>query len=422
MEEPVIPLESLGRRVADALDEHAVERGQAVERARHRYLAIAVRRPARSRPALFGYAAAVAGVLIGIGVFAHVRSRPLVFTAGEQPGVVETWVAAPEGHATPLRFSDGTLFRLEPASRARVVAVDARGASVALESGSLHADVVHSEQGAWRVIAGPLTVRVTGTRFDVRWSASAEEFSVAVTKGSVAISGAFVGEERAVRAGETLRVFVSEHRLELASTAELAAAGRVKATSTGPQPTPSVPETGSVPGLTAGPVEPSGTPTPAPVLSSRAPDWRQFARKGSLREAFAAAQATGFDAACQSASPSELLQLGDGARLSGSPAAAKQALMRLRNAFAGDSRRAAAAFALGKIAFDQTRAYAEAAEWFATSIREQPGGSLVREAAGRLIEARRRAGDGAGARRAAEDYLARYPDGPHADLARSLVR
>jgi TolA-binding protein len=108
--------------------------------------------------------------------------------------------------------------------------------------------------------------------------------------------------------------------------------------------------------------------------------------------------------------------------LSGNPASAKQALLRLRSAFPGDSRRAAAAFALGKIAFDQTRAYAEAAEWFATSLREQPGGSLAREAAGRLIEARRRAGDDAGARQAAEGYLARYPDGPHADLARSLVR
>jgi transmembrane sensor len=422
MEEPLIPLESLGRRVADALDEHAVERGRAVERARHRYLAIAVRRPARSRPALFGYAAAVAGLLVGIGVFAHVRSRPLLFTAGEQPGVVETWVAAPDGRGVPLRFSDGTLFQLEPSSRARVVAVDAHGASVALESGSLHADVVHSEQSAWRVIAGPLTVRVTGTRFDVRWSASAEEFSVAVTHGSVAISGAVVGGERAVRAGETLRVFVSQHRLELANTTEPTASGRVKAGGSGPRPTPSVPETEAMPALSAGPAGPSGTPAPAPALASHAPDWRYFARKGSLREAFAAAQATGFDAACQSASPSELLQLGDGARLSGSPAAAKQALMRLRNDFAGDARRAAAAFALGKIAFDQTRAYAEAAEWFATSIREQPGGSLVREAAGRLIEARRRAGDDAAARRAAEDYLARYPDGPHADLARSLVR
>src|SRR4029078_6994635 len=98
------------------------------------------------------------------------------------------------------------------------------------------------------------------------------------------------------------------------------------------------------PALTA--AKPGAAPTPAPAMSSRGPDWRQFVRQGSLREAFAAAQATGFDAACQSASPSELLQLGDGARLSGKPASAKQALMRLRDAFPSDSRTAAAAFAL----------------------------------------------------------------------------
>jgi ferric-dicitrate binding protein FerR (iron transport regulator) len=422
MEKPVMPLESLGQRVAEALDEHAVARRQAVERAGHRYLAVAVQRPARSRRVPFAIAAAFAGVVLGIGAFALVRSRPLVFTAAERPGVVETWVAAPEGRPVPLRFSDGTLLRLEPSSRARVVAVDAHGASLALESGSLHAEVVHSGQSAWRVIAGPLTVRVTGTRFDVRWSASAEEFSVAVTQGSVAISGAVVGEERAVRAGETLRVFVSEHRLEHANTAELAGAERAKAAATHPTPAPSVAELRAAPSLTPDEPKPSATPSPAPANAARAPDWRQFARKGSLREAFAAAHASGFEAACESASPSELLQLADGARLSGNPASARQPLLRLRSAFPGDSRRAAAAFTLGKIAFDQTRAYAEAAEWFATSIREQPGGSLAREAAGRLIEARRRSGDDAGARRAAEGYLARYPDGPHADLARSLVR
>jgi len=422
MEKPVMPLESLGRRVAEALDEHALERRRALEGARQQYLAAAVRGPARSRRGMLGLATAVAAVLIGIGLFAHVRARPLVFTAGEQPGVVETWVAAPGGRGVPLRFSDGTRFRLEPSSRARVVAVDAHGASLALESGGLHADVVHSKQSAWRVIAGPLTVRVTGTRFDVRWRASAEEFSVTVTEGSVGISGAVVGEERAVRAGETLRVFVGEHRLELANTAELAAGERVKPGGAGPALATSVPEREAAPSLTSEPVKPDTTPTPLSATSPRAPDWREFARRGSLREAFAAAQATGFDAACQSASPSELLQLGDGARLSGNSASAKQALTRLRSAFPADSRRAAAAFALGKVAFDQTHAYAEAAEWFATSIREQPGGSLVREAAGRLIEARRRAGDDAGARRAAESYLARYPDGPHADLARSLLR
>lgn len=422
MEEPVKALESLGRRVADALDEHAVERRRSVERARQGYLDVAVRGPARSRRGVFALAAVLAALVLGIGVFAASGKRPLAFTAGDQPGVVQTWVAAPSEHGVPIRFSDGTLLRLEPSSRARVVAVDARGASLALESGSLHADVVHSDQSAWRVIAGPLTVRVTGTRFDVRWSASAEEFSVAVLEGSVVISGAVVGPDRPVRAGETLRVFVAERRLELASTAELAARERVQPDDRGRNSLPSTPKAEEA--IAKAPDESGSGParTSASPTAPRAPDWRELARKGSLREAFAAAEASGFEAACQSASPAELLQLGDGARLAGNPALAKQALTRLRRAFPSDPRQAAAAFALGKVAFDQTHAYAEAAEWFATSIREQPAGSLAREAAGRLIEARRRAGDDAGARRAAESYLGRYPDGPHADLARSLVR
>jgi TolA-binding protein len=421
MDERVTDLGSLGERVAKALDLHGAERELAVERARRGYLTAALRSPTRSRPRLrvLVLAAAFASVLLGLGAFARFRARPLEFAAGDQAGVVETWMAAPSGKAMPLRFSDGTLLRLEPSSRARVVAIDANGASLALENGSVHADVVHSEQSAWRVIAGPLTVRVTGTRFDLRWSASTEEFSVSVSEGSVAISGSVLGAERVVRAGETLRVFVAERRLELTNAASrragLAGAAEEPAA---PAPAGSSGERGS----TSDDKPSTGRPEGAPSASARAPDWRELARKGSLREAFALAEAAGFDAACQGASAAELLQLGDGARLSGNPARAKQALTRLRNAFPGDSRRAAAAFALGKVAFDQTRSYAEAAEWFSTSIREQPGGSLSREAAGRLIEARKRSGDEAGARRAAEAYLARYPEGPHADLARALVR
>jgi TolA-binding protein len=427
MEKPVTQLEALGRRAAEALESHASARQLAVERARQQYMATAVQAPARTRMRLSTVAMAaaltLAIVLLGVGALVHLRGRPLTFTAGGQPGVLETWVAAPSENAIPLRFSDGTLLRLEPASRARVVAVDARGASLALESGSLHADVVHSAESAWRVSAGPLTVRVTGTRFDVRWSASTEEFSVAVSEGSVAISGAVVGVERPVRAGETLRVFVAERRMELASTTTLAAGNSpVAPLGSAPAAAQSTRETQTPSPRPASHVGSGSGRAAAPLASGRTQGWRELARNGSLREAFAVAEADGFDAACESASPAELLQLGDGARLSGNSARAKQALTRLRQAFPGDSRRAAAAFALGKVAFDQTRAYAEAATWFSTSIREQPGGSLAREAAGRLIEAWRRAGDTVRARSAAESYLAEYPQGPHAELARSLVR
>jgi hypothetical protein len=46
---------------------------------------------------------------------------------------------------------------------------------------------------------------------------------------------------------------------------------------------------------------------------------------------------------------------------------------------------------------------------------------LAKEAAGRLIEARLKAGDKAQAREAAAAYLRAYPDGPSAGIARSTL-
>jgi outer membrane protein assembly factor BamD (BamD/ComL family) len=73
------------------------------------------------------------------------------------------------------------------------------------------------------------------------------------------------------------------------------------------------------------------------------------------------------------------------------------------------------------MAFDQQGAFSDAARWFAAYLAEAPAGSYARDAAGRLIEAHQRAGDAAAAAQAAERYLATYPKGPHADLARSIL-
>jgi outer membrane protein assembly factor BamD (BamD/ComL family) len=64
--------------------------------------------------------------------------------------------------------------------------------------------------------------------------------------------------------------------------------------------------------------------------------------------------------------------------------------------------------------------FGEALVWFKIYMDERPGGALSREAEGRIVEALQRSGNRLGAREAAKRYLARYPDGPHAELARSL--
>ena len=98
-----------------------------------------------------------------------------------------------------------------------------------------------------------------------------------------------------------------------------------------------------------------------------------------------------------------------------------QAYETARRRFPGNERAAVAAFALGRIAFDQRGNYSDAARWFRSYLTEQPSGRLARDALGRLMEAFHRAGDKASARGEAAHYLELYPTGPHAEFARRVT-
>jgi FecR protein len=419
MARPLTPLGSLGAEVARALEDDGGQRAAAIEGARRQLPTLSASRPSAAPGRRLGFAvafAAAAGLLL---VWFVRRPGPLEFNVNGNAGVAQTWLAAPSSQPLAVAFSDGTQLSVGPSSRARVVDTDQHGADIALESGSLHAQVVHTPKSAWRIIAGPFTIRVTGTRFDAAWDPASQDFSLAVLEGSVMVSGSIVGNERPVRAGERLAASVVQGRLELqnAETAAAAAAGARQGPEThaaaGDQ---TASETPATPGSEA------VTPKPEGSAKDAAGSWRELAKSGDLRRAFAAAEAHGFPSVCDSATSSELLLLGDAARLSGRSDRATEALLALRRRYPHDPRRSAAAFALGKVAFDQRHAYRQAAEWFATCVREQPNGALARESSGRKIEALRNAGDGAAAEQAARDYLGHYPDGPHADVARSLLK
>jgi transmembrane sensor len=409
------PLEALGRHVATTLDDAAAERARALDDARRSFLLVEFGEPRKPRSFFAsravwagGFALTAAAAAAAAFLLLNVRHSALTFDVDGVPGVAKTWLAAPHAAPMQLHFSEGTNVRLEPDSKLRIVELSEPGASLSLESGHVHCEVVHRTGTAWKVVAGPFTVRVTGTVFDVNWDPNSEQLAVSVTQGSVAVHGSNLDSERVVRASETLRTSAPEHRSEQPSSElTVPSASAVPTLDSAPAPVP-----------TASADEPSG---PSSTRDETTAAWRVLAKRGALREAFASADAAGFTGICAGASPGELLMLGDGARLSGKPERATEALLALRRRFPGDSRRGAAAFALGKVAFDQRRAYEQAAEWFATSLREQPGGPLAREAEGRLIEALRAADDSAGARRTARDYLSRYPEGPHADLARSVL-
>ena len=446
MARPLGPVGQLGGRVAATIASYRESRESERMAVRVRLLASA------SNPALvrgrfqsvstwqFGYAAVAVFGLFGMW---HFHQRPLAFTAGNSPGLVQAWIAAPEGNSMPLQFADGSAFQISPKSRVRVVDTSRDGARLAIERGEIHAEVVHRPHGSWWIIAGPYSVHVTGTVFDVKWDPANEQFAIAVSNGSITVTGPIAGSARPVAAGYRLVADLPQSRLEVMT---IESSPRREVASGAAEPFAG--RQGSDAGLDAGDTE-GGATTSGRIhpessgqggVKDRVPrednrnstrenadslqqisEWQQLAKAGKLKQAFASAEKLGFATVCETADPSDLLILGDAARLAGRPERATSALLALRRRFPNDSRRAASAFALGKVAFDQRRAYAEAAKWFALSLKEQPRGSLAQEASGRLVEAWRNSGDARRAKDAARIYLSQYPDGPHARLARTLL-
>jgi transmembrane sensor len=428
---------AFGRRVAEAQDD-ALREHDALREARALWLAPPLARAPRPRGAKRAPGAidwrtwggvALAAVLAAAGVafFASAPAASLAFQVGPseeaiaglkpRPGVVGELVAAPTAARLPVRFSDGSLVRLEPDARARFVEVRDNGSRVLLESGVAHANVVHRADTRWTVQAGSFEVRVTGTQFDVAWDPLRGLFSITLQEGRVVVSGCAMDQARVVSAGETFRATCKDDERGRSLTSS------------------SVPPI-SAPTSTPAPLAPTSPPVVVPVATSPAPTslalpappvatshstWRELLALHRYAEAFDVADAVGISSICASTDVATLMDLSDAARFAGHADRAKFVLEEVRRRFAGDERASVAAFNLGRIAFDDAAAYAEAARWFGTYLTERPGGSLAREAAGRRMEALERSGDHAAAKGAAKRYLEEFPAGPHAEVAKSIA-
>jgi ferric-dicitrate binding protein FerR (iron transport regulator)/TolA-binding protein len=376
-------------------------------------------------PVAVGASLAAAAALMLVW-FSDTAPAGVTFTVGADraPGKAEQWITASAERGLPVGFSDGTRIHLEKGARARVSALGADGARLVLESGGTRVRVIHRPNTRWQVDAGPFEVRVTGTAFRVSWSPEAQIFELAMREGRVLVNGPVLNENRTLRQGQALRVSVP-HAAAVVSAADAlpdsgewvasldARGSDVLETSQAddaPPPVQAVEEP-----------EPADTPERAPAPASAADDWKSLAERGRYAEALRMAEARGYASLCRRLDPASLLRLAEVARFAGTPARAEQALTSLRGRFPGKRESAIAAYTLGRNAFDQKRAFGEAARWFETYLEEQPRGPLSREAQGRLIEALQRAGRTAPARSAARRYLERYPRGPHADIATRLL-
>lgn len=474
-------LAALGRELATSQDAFIGQRFD-LQRGRTRLLVAVNQPPPATRICRI---LSVAALLFSAAVIGYwLRGSTSVDRVGLVAGShrIGEWIAASDNTPVPLGFTDGTKFELQPNGRARVTELAPSGATVVVERGELRASVRPRRGNQWRIDVGPFRVTVLGTLFDVSWQPEVERFSLTLRKGVVAVAGPVVGAERIVRAGEQLEVWVGQGSLKSTHFNELShvADGRLRGFGEGvpsPRAVGEVPVSEGSPGrsdftpknvqepkrvglpVSEGRPSPNGVqepkrsdeatpidnanrtgsarkpfpqPEPKPWAARRSmastqtqsvadlAPFRALARANQYRDALAEAERIGIHSLCSEGDSVDLLLLGDVARLAGNVAVAQTAYLTVRRRFGGIPA-AQSAFMLGRIAHDQRGAFAESAEYFATYLREAPGGAFAREAASRLVESRTHAGDRDGAKAAAAQYLVWYPTGPYANKARELV-
>jgi transmembrane sensor len=360
--------------------------------------------PARPHLRWVVWAAAAAAAVAILGSSAHrlrSGSAPQLVATDRTGSVVEgSWVSALPGEEHPVRFSDGSTMALSPLSQVRLVELRQTGAAVSLETGRASVFVVHRPITKWEVTAGPFTVDVTGTKFDVGWSPVQDRFELQVTDGQVVVRGCGFGEGRAIRVGERALASCKSGRAEVTT---------VETPSTAQPEAVSAPKSEELVAVAVPVPVPESSNTCSPVTSS----------PPVVRSPKKAPTAVALDGPEQD-SAAELLRVGNSVRQEGNLEKAKDILLTLRRRFPGSREAGYAAFSLGLIEFDGLGAPARATSWFRSCLAELPSGTLTREARGRLMEALYRSGN-AEARKVAKDYLDQYPSGPHAALARRIV-
>jgi TolA-binding protein len=408
------------RSIARAEDAWA-EASAVSETARQRLFsrpARALARPAVKKVIWMGGTCTALGLAAAFAITIVQKSSHLSFAVGseERHGTLGKWVSAAEHEQLPLTFSDGTKLVLADSAEARVTALQVKGAHVVLERGKLTAAVVHQKDTHWELQAGPFTVFVRGTRFALNWSPEFSTFALELNEGKVDVTGPGIPGNRSVVAGESLQVSGGPGGWRIGKPSSLPDNDNVAGEPVAATSDSAIVDARELPA--------AGVPVaalPSKSLVTANPSWQELATAGSNTEALALARKAGLPKIYASGTATDLTRLAQVARFAGDAETARGALRAIRERFAGGAESAMATFDLGRLAFDSSGKYLEAAHWFRDYLQEFPHGNLAREARGRLVESLERGGDHLGAREAASDYLLRYPNGPHSGLSRRLL-
>lgn len=374
----------------------------------------------RSRSGRWALMLAGAGSCAGLAAFLWARPHAISFAVGGEAGrgQVGAPIVAPATAPLALSFSDGSAVTLPPRATAHVDALEKDGATVAIEDGTVEVSVIHRAHTRWQVRAGGYRIQVTGTRFAAGWDRGAQALTVTMHDGAVLVSGPGLTDPIRVVTGQRLRASASGIDLGL-EIAPAPAAAKDQPIATPPLPAVEPEVIAPAPELA-----PPAARVPAPrrhdarAAGSSAPDWRVAAAHAEYDQALALAVQAGWRGECARLGADDVVLLGDVARLAGDLPRAEEAYRAARRRFPDADR---PLFAMGLIAFERRHDYRAAGDLFASYLRSFPRGPLAREAAGRLIESRLKAGEDVEARAAASAYLRDFPGGPHTALARRTV-
>lgn len=280
-------------------------------------------------------------------------------------------VLAPVASASDPKttFADGSVARVSDGGELVVKSATPERIESVLAAGAADFEVTKNAKREFFVQAGPVRVRVVGTRFRVE------------------------------RLGERTRVSVSEGKVEVqqGDTRDYLEAG----------------ESRFFPGL------PEAAKADArPSTHGVRARFLELARGGEFKAAY---QVMSQNPTVVGSGAEDLMLAADSARLSNHPEEAVRYLKRVTGEHAADSRAPLAAFTLGRLLLSQLGRPGEAAEAFALSRRLRPAGGLSEDALAREAEARGSAGSTSRARALAREYVGRYPQGKHLSTMQRLA-
>src|SRR5512133_445794 len=384
------PTDPLGHvRFADALARHDVRRK------RNRTLA------AVGSTCVVGIAAVVTTIAM--------QPKELTYRleATSELGAVGSYMSAPAQSPLSLQFSEGSRVVLQPKARGRVANTSRHGATMVLENGRAHADIVHRNDTDWRVLAGPFVVGIKGTSFDVGFDVVTQTFDLKMQSGAVNVTGPGLSQPIEVRGDQRLVLSAKGGEPPSHHPPESQAPKQVPASSTCDR-------------------EPAnGRPTdevrPGPHVRSQESEGDSFAllgARGQHQRIVELAEKRGFQVSMSSLNRADLMALANAARFAGRANLAVSAYRAVRERFPKTPDAAAAAFFLGRL---HESSPAQGISWYERYVAEAPSGVWVAEALGRRLAILSESQAGPSARAAAKEYLERFPSGPYAGFARKLL-